>query len=281
MKIRIDNSIQETLIIWRWNNQIEISLFFNRYNQSDHFLCYCNIPCPLSWYVLELKDRFATFMLLLLLLLLLLLSSLLLLLILLMMLTMVFKETSVNVIKLDIEKHFSPNPRSSPFKVSFCNIFIIYFYAVPLKFQYLIKIISSQQLHRKSLKEILLRYTKYTKSKIIPIYTIGPLRLGCIPTFANKLSFEWCCLMKFFVRSRIPLVKGIKLSGTWNACFLSWQFTSAFRVYKRDLYFYRLCWYEFSCYYVSTKEANTVHRSLYHIILNIALIYCFGFELKY
>ena len=130
--------------MWRWNNQIEISLFFNRYNQSDHFLCYCNIPCPLSWYVLELKDRFATFMLLLLLLLLLLLSSLLLLLILLMMLTIVFKETSVNVIKLDIEKHFSPNPRSSPFKVSFCNIFIIYFYAVLLKFRNSIKIISSQ-----------------------------------------------------------------------------------------------------------------------------------------
>ena len=118
--------------------------FSTHFNQSDHFLCHCNIPCPLSWYVLELKDRFATFMLLLLLLLLLLLSSLLLLLILLMMLTMVFKETSVNVIKLDIEKHFSPNPRSSPFKVSFCNIFIIYFYAVPLKFRDSIKIISSQ-----------------------------------------------------------------------------------------------------------------------------------------
>ena len=45
--------------------------------------------------------------------------------------------------------------------------------------------------------------------------------------------------MKFFVRSRIPLVevRGINLSGTWNACFLAWQFTSASCVYKRDLYF--------------------------------------------
>ena len=132
----------------RWYGDGTIKLkylyFSTHFNQSDQFLCHCNIPCPLLWYVLELKDRFATFMLLLLLLLLLLLSSLLLLLILLMMLTMVFKETSVNVIKLDIEKHFSPNPRSSPFKVSFCNIFILYFYAVPLKFRDLIKIISSQ-----------------------------------------------------------------------------------------------------------------------------------------
>ena len=71
------------------------------------------------------KDLFATFMLLLLLLLLLLLSLLLLLLRLLMTLTMVLSEIRENVIKLEMEKHFSPNSRFVSRWVLFCMTAIV------------------------------------------------------------------------------------------------------------------------------------------------------------
>ena len=83
-----------------------------------HFLS----PAKLS----EPKDLFATFMLELLLLLLSLLLLSLLLLRLLMTLTIVFKEISENVIKLEIEKHFSPNPLSITKFVLLCCIILLH-----------------------------------------------------------------------------------------------------------------------------------------------------------